>query len=148
MNYKNTEGYTDPTAGAAISSVMKEYRQKRKTEWQLERDIKNRTRVYVASKYAGDIEQNTEDAIRFCRFAIDRGYMPIASHLIYPQILDDADPQQRLIGTMFGLCLLRLCHEVWVFGEQLSAGMEREVVEAKRLKKPIRYFSSDLKEVI
>ena len=147
MNYKNKEGYSDPTAGAAMSKIMKEYRQERKAQWQIEHDAKTRKRVYVASRYAGDVDQNTANAVRYCKYAIQRGYMPVASHLLYPAILDDNDPQQRTLGTMFGLALLNLCHEVWVFGEQLSPGMEREVVEAKRLNKPIRYFDSNLKEV-
>ena len=28
--YKNSEGYADPTAGSAMSQIMKEYRQKQK----------------------------------------------------------------------------------------------------------------------
>ena len=28
--YKNSEGYADPTAGAAMSRIMKEYRQEQK----------------------------------------------------------------------------------------------------------------------
>ena len=147
MNYKNNEGYSDPTAGTAMSNMMKEFRQERKAKWQIEHDAKTRKRVYVASPYAGDIEQNTANAVCYCQYAIQRGYMPVASHLLYPAMLADNDPQQRTLGTMFGLALLNLCHEVWVLGAQLSPGMEREVVEAKRLKKPIRYFDSNLKEV-
>ena len=30
MGYRNGEGYADPTAGAAMSLVMKEYRQKQR----------------------------------------------------------------------------------------------------------------------
>lgn len=30
MGYKNAEGYSDPTAGAAIGAVMKEYRRKQR----------------------------------------------------------------------------------------------------------------------
>ena len=31
MRYRNCEGYSDPTAGMAMSRVMKEYRESRKT---------------------------------------------------------------------------------------------------------------------
>ena len=65
--------------------------------------------------------------------------MPVASHLLYPQILDDHDPNERELGLMFGLALLRICDEVWVFGEA-SLGMAQEIEEAKRLKKTLRYF--------
>ena len=64
--------------------------------------------------------------------------MPIASHLLYPQMLNDSDPQERELGMDFGLALLACCDEVWVFGKP-SPGMEREITEAKRLNKPIQY---------
>ena len=58
--YKNTEGYADPTAGAAVSQVMKEYRKEQRRRFA----AKNRKKIYVASKYAGDIAANVENAIR------------------------------------------------------------------------------------
>ena len=133
--FRNNEGYSDPTAGAAMSRMMKEYRQQQKERYA----DKNRRKIYVASKYAGDVDANVEAAIRYCRRVIEAGYMPIASHLLYPQILDDDDPKEREIGLMFGLALLRLCDEVWVFGP-VSPGVSREIDEAKRLKKRLRFF--------
>lgn len=65
--------------------------------------------------------------------------MPIASHLLYPQILNDNNPAERELGLSFGLALLQMCDEVWVFGK-VSKGMTSEIEEAKRLKKQIRYF--------
>lgn len=133
--YKNNEGYADPTAGMAMSQIMKEYRQQQKKRYA----DKNRRRVYVASKYAGDVEKNTRAAVTYCRRVIDAGYMPIASHLLYPQILNDGDPVERDLGLMFGLALLKLCDEVWVFGP-VSSGMAQEIEEAKRLNKKVSYF--------
>ena len=135
MKYRNSEGYADPTAGLAMSRVMKEYRQKQKKQFA----DKNRRKIYVASKYAGDVEKNTAFAVNCCRRVIDEGCMPIDSHLLYPQMLDDNNPDEREMGLMFGLALLAVCDEVWVFGE-VSAGVAREVAEAKKLKKRIRYF--------
>ena len=37
-----------------------------------------------------------------------------------------------------GLALLKLCYEVWVFGDP-SPGMMQEIEEAKRLHKPVKY---------
>ena len=132
--YRNSEGYADPTAGAAMRRMMKEYRQRQKQHYA----DKNRRKVYVASRYAGDVEANVKAAIRYCRLIIDRGYMPIASHLLYPQILRDDDPVERELGILFGLALLRDCDEVWVFGE-VSPGVAREIEEAKQLQKRIRF---------
>lgn len=132
--YRNSEGYADPTAGAAMRRMMKEYRQRQKQHYA----DKNRRKVYVASRYAGNVEANVKAATRYCRLVIDRGYMPIASHLLYPQILHDDDPAERELGMLFGLALLRDCDEVWVFGE-VSPGVAREIEEAKRLQKRIRF---------
>ena len=93
----------------------------------------------MASKYAGNVDVNIAAAVSYCRRVIDEGCMPVASHLLYPQILDDHDPNEREMGLMFGLALLRICDEVWVFGE-VSSGMAQEIEEAKRLKKTLRYF--------
>ncbi len=133
--YKNSEGYADPTAGSAMSRIMKEYRQQQKKRYA----DKNRRKVYVASKYAGDVDVNVAATITYCRRVINAGYMPVASHLLYPQILNDSDPKERDLGLLFGLALLRMCDEVWVFGT-VSPGVAQEVEEAKRLKKQIRYF--------
>ena len=141
--YRNSEGYAGPTAGVAIGKVMKEYRLERREIWRRQTELKERPKVYIVSRYAGDVENNVKAAIRYCRFAIDKQKMPIAAHLLYPQIVDDNDPAEREIGTMYGLALLALCDEVWCFGKTLSAGMEQEIKEAKRLGKPIKYFDEE-----
>ena len=133
--YKNSEGYADPTAGLALSHMMKEYRQGQKRRYA----DKNRKKVYVASRYAGDVDANVAAAIEYCRKVIRDGYMPIASHLLYPQMLDDNIPTERELGLLFGLALLRMCDEVWVFGT-VTPGVASEIEEAKKLKKQIRYF--------
>ena len=134
--HKNNEGYADPTAGAAVSQIMREYRKEQRRRFA----AKNRKKIYVASKYAGNIVDNTEKAIWCCRYVIDRGFMPVASHLLYPQILNDNNPCERELGLMFGLSLLAICDEIWAFttGGEISSGMKREIEEAKRLEIPIR----------
>ena len=136
MAYRNGEGYVDPTAGAAMSLVMKEYRQKQRQRF----FDRHRRKIYVASKYAGDIRSNTKEALKHCRYVIAEGGMPLASHILYAAsgMLKDDDPQERELGLMFGLALLGLCDEVWVFGD-ISSGMAAEIEEAKRLHKPVVY---------
>ena len=77
--YKNKEGYTDPTAGAAMASIMKEYRQNQRRIYRKHSEIKARPKVYVVSKYAGDIEGNTAAAIRYARFAIEKKRLPVVT---------------------------------------------------------------------
>ncbi len=146
MAYKNHEGYSDPTAGKAMSQIMRDYRVRQKETWNRSYEIRNRPKVYVASRYAGNVERNVAAAIRCCRFIIRKGCMPVASHLLYPQVLDDGKPEERELGTQFGLALLALCDEVWIFtdGSGLSPGMEAEEHGAKKLGKPIRYFDLEV----
>lgn len=141
--YKNNEGYADPTAGIAIGQVINGYRRECREISQRQTELKERPKVYIVSRYAGDVDNNVKAAIRYCRFAIDKKKMPIAAHLLYPQIVDDNNPTEREIGTMYGLALLAMCDEVWCFGKTLSAGMEQEIKEAKHLGKPIKYFDEE-----
>ncbi len=138
--YKNFEGYSDPTAGAAISNVMKEYRQARKKVWQRQNEMKNRRKIYVASPYAGDVAANTAAALDYCRYVIKKNCIPVASHILYAAtgMLNDDSEEERELGLMFGLSLLAVCDEIWVFGE-VSAGMQQEITEAKKLGKRVRY---------
>ena len=133
--YRNHEHYSDPTAGAAVGRMMRE--QGRERRWRL--PVTCRRKVYVASKYAGDTEENVRLAVGYCRYVIEEGYIPIASHLLYPQMLDDSNPHERELGLMFGLALLAICEEVWVFGE-VSEGMAREIEEATRLHKTVKFI--------
>lgn len=145
--YRNREGYADPVAGAVVSSMMHEYRQKQRQQYKRLTEIKSRPKVYVVSPYAGDVEKNTAAAVCYAKFVIRQNRIPIVSHLLYPQILDDNNPEQRELGLLFGQALLALCEEVWVFGREYSSGMKAEIHEARKLNKTIRFFNEELEEL-
>lgn len=95
-------------------------------------------RVFICSKYAGDIEHNARVAQALCRMALEAGLAPFAPHLLYTQILDDSDPAQRDLGISTGLRFMETCDVVWVYvGEGVSDGMHREVEHAQSLHKPV-----------
>lgn len=110
-----------------------------------EKELRNKPKVYVISKYAGDTKKNVANAITYCKEVISKGKQPIASHLLYPQMLDDDFPEQRKLGLCFGLNLLALCDEAWVFGdiEDISEGMDLEIREAIRLDIPVYFMGGD-----
>ena len=138
INKFNSEGYYDPTTYEALSSIEKE-----------ERSLRTfRPIVYICSPYAGDVETNVQKARRYCRFAVDKGYIPIAPHLLFTQFLNDDNPKERQLGIFFGNAVMSKCSEVWVFGEHISNGMEAEIKRAKRKNYPLRYFNEDLEEVM
>jgi hypothetical protein len=103
--------------------------------------------VYICSRYAGDVESNVQAARRCCRFAVERECIPLAPHLLYPQFLDDEDPEERKLGLLFGNVLMDKCDEVWIFGMELSPGMKAEYERAARKGYKIRCFTIDCKEV-
>jgi len=133
----NYEGYPDPTAHQALSLIQKK-----------ERAIKAYKQLtYICSPYAGNIDANVKAAKRYSRYAIEKGVIPIAPHLLFPQFLDDANPDGRQLGLAFGNKLMAKCEEVWVFGSDISEGMAAEIMKAKVKCKPIRYFTKDCEEV-
>ena len=133
----NSEGYYDPTAYEAMSTVEKEERALRAF----------RPIVYICSPYAGEIEKNVKAAQEYSRFAVEKGYIPIAPHLLFPQFLNDANPKERQLGLFFGNALMSKCSEVWVFGSHISAGMEAEINRAKWKNYRLRYFTETFQEV-
>lgn len=133
----NSEGYYDPTAYEAMSTVEKEERALRAF----------RPIVYICSPYAGEIEKNVKAAQEYSRFAVEKGYIPIAPHLLFPQFLNDANPKERQLDLFFGNALMSKCSEVWAFGSRISAGMEAEINRAKWKNYRLRYFTETCEEV-
>lgn len=67
------------------------------------------------------------------RFVINLGHAPFASHLLYTQVLDDADPEQRDIGIRAGLALGGALDERWFFLDfGMSQGMHLGLDAADR----------------
>ena len=135
MNNKNAEGYPDPTAATALENVA------RAEDARVHRPL-----VYIASPYAGETEDNISRAKGYCRFAVSKGVIPLAPHLLYPQFMDDGDEDQRILGLRFAIALLCRCDELWVFGEKISAGMAKEIEKAEKRGMRIRRFNSKCEE--
>ena len=133
----NSEGYYDPTAYGALSVIEAEEKVLRAF----------RPIVYICSPFSGDVDGNIAAAQRYSRFAVDKGYIPIAPHLLFPQFLNDDDPKERQLGLFFGNALMSKCAEVWVFGSTISAGMEAEIKRAKWKDYRLRYFNENCEEV-
>ena len=94
--------------------------------------------IYICSPYAGNTEENTAFARQACGYAIRQGAVPLAPHLLYPQILNDSVPEERETGIRLGLEILERCEELWICGDRMSAGMKREAAYAKAKGIPVR----------
>ena len=134
----NSEGYPDPTAGEALSRIATNEKQSLRAF---------RPIVYICSPFSGDVETNVVNARRYSRFAVDKGYIPIAPHLLFPQFLDDDKPEERALGLFFGNALMSKGAEVGVFGSRISSGMEAEIKRAKWKDYRVRYFTEECQEV-
>ncbi len=88
--------------------------------------------IYVASPYAGDIENNVAFAKSACEYVMEQGHAFFAPHLYYTQFLDDSKPAQREIGLEMGIETLKRCDELWLFGDTISHGMRKELEFAKK----------------
>lgn len=95
-------------------------------------------RVFICSRYIGDIEHNVQVALALCRMAVEADYAPFAPHLLYTRFLDDSDPAERDLGISLGLRFMEACDEVWVYtGDGISSGMRREMEHARKLGMPV-----------
>ena len=129
MDWKNHEGYADPTAYAALTKVIRQNRF-----------------AYICSPYRDNPRVNVMRARQYCKFAVSKGCIPIAPHLYFPQFMSEERERERVMQMNFEL--LKLCGEVWVFGEQITEGMVMEIAHAGRLRKKSRYFTTKCEEVL
>lgn len=131
---KNSEGYTDITPYAAMKSIEREAK-------------KYRPLAYICSPYSGDIEANVKRTKEFCRYALDKGFIPLAPHLMFPQFMDDGKPSERELAMFMDMVLMGKCDIILVLGETISEGMKKEIDRAERRRKPVKYFNSKFEEI-
>lgn len=140
----NHEGYPDPTTHDALVNIEKERQAARIAA--MPRSPTFRPIVFICSPYADDPLNNERRAIRYCRFAVQQGCIPIAPHIYFTRILDERVPSDRELRLFMGQVLLTKCVELWVFGSRITSGMEREIIKAEERGMPIRYFTEDMEE--
>ena len=149
-NLYNGERYVDPTAYHALKKIEKEERKARRTA---KRAVGIKPRigfdyrpvVYICSPYSsGNIEQNVINARKYSRFAVDKGAIPIAPHLLFPQFM--SEETERELAMFMNKVLITKCAELWVFGDKYTNGMNDEIIYAIRKDKAIRYFNDNMEE--
>ena len=139
INKFNAEGYHDPTPHKALSNITREEKAAAKAAF--------KPLVYICSPFSGDIENNNKRTRAFCRFALDKGNIPLAPHLMFPQFMDDSLGEDRQTAMFMNLVLLSKCAQLWVFGSVRSEGMQQEIKWAKRRHMTIRHFTEELEEI-
>ena len=133
----NSEGYADPTAYEALKRIEKQ-----------EKEARYRPLVYICSPFSGKVKKNKRKARKYCRFALEQHTIPFAPHLLFPQFMDDDNPEERQTAMFMNMVMLGKCEQLWVFGENYSNGMKEEIRKAKERKKKIRYFTEKMEEIL
>lgn len=136
VNIYNAERYYDPTAYEALTAIEKEAKK-----------AAFRPLVYICSPFSGDTVGNMNKARKYCKYAVESGYIPIAPHLLFPQFMSDDNLSERNLAIFMDIVLLSKCAQLWVFGSNITKGMGIEIAKAKKKQQPIRYFTEACEEV-
>ena len=87
-------------------------------------------RTIVESPYRGDISRNEAYLDRCLLDSLKRGESPIASHKIWPGILDDNNPKERQLGIDAGrawipVADLMILYTDWGISDEMENAMSR-----------------------
>jgi hypothetical protein len=97
-------------------------------------------RVVIESPYAGDVERNTAYARACLKHSLSLGEAPLASHLLYTQVLDDKKPLERSAGIMAGISWALLADATVVYTDLgISRGMKEGIHYAEAAGNPVEY---------
>jgi len=100
--------------------------------WFMPRPGEHRRRVIIESPYSGDVASNTAYARKAMADSLARGEAPLLSHLLYTQVLDDLDPDDRAAGMEAGWSWTPLAQAVAVYSDLgMTKGMQRGIDRAK-----------------
>jgi hypothetical protein len=97
-------------------------------------------RVCLESPYSGDRERNVR-YLRACLLdSLERGEAPFASHGLYPPVLDDNNPSERMMGLMAGALWRKVAEYTVVYTDLgISPGMEEGVQHASVICQRVEY---------
>jgi hypothetical protein len=96
--------------------------------------------VIIESPYKGKIHRNKIYARRCMLDSLSRGEAPFLSHLLYTQVLDDNDREQRNQGISAGLAWGEKAESTAVYIDyDISAGMRFGIQTAQKDKRRVEF---------
>ena len=95
--------------------------------------------VFIGHPVSGDIEGNVKKILAICDEVHTQDVVPVAPYLVSLQYLDDGVIEDRELGIEANLeCFRRhFVDELWLYGDRISDGMKREIVEARQCGIPV-----------
>lgn len=104
-------------------------------------------KVYICAPLGGNVSENLELVKTYTEYALKCGTAPVVPHF-YALCLNDNIEKEREIGMAAGLSLLWFCDEMWIFGDEVTEGMQAEIRFCQNLNikmKKIRYHEINKK---
>jgi hypothetical protein len=96
--------------------------------------------VIIESPFAGARNENILYARRAMLDSLRRGEAPFASHLLYPQVLDDDTPADRELGILAGFNFYSVAALCAVYADMgVSPGMLRGIAHARAASIPVTH---------
>lgn len=94
--------------------------------------------IFVAHPMSGDIDGNTKKVIAICKSIHSEEIIPVFPSLTWRQYLAGHPNFQNLAAAVNEEYFRRgLVDEIWLYGDRLSDGMEREVILAMECHIPV-----------
>ena len=102
--------------------------------------MSRRKTVLIESPYKGDVQKNTMYARACLLDSLRRGEAPFASHLLYTQVIDDADPYYRNMGIEAGLTIGKDMKLTAVYDDLgITSGMLLGIGRAEEERRPVEF---------
>lgn len=96
--------------------------------------------VILETPYAGDVEKHLAYARKCLLDCLFRGEAPLASHLLYTQVLNDDNSIQRSLGIEAGLAWGQKADATVVYTDLgISTGMEIGIERAHNQGRPVEF---------
>jgi hypothetical protein len=98
--------------------------------------------IILESPFAGDVAENVLYARQCLLDSLRKGEAPMASHLLFTQVLNDEAPDERHLGIEAGLAWGLIAEATVVYTDRgISEGMRRGIARAEAEGRPIEYRS-------
>ncbi|MBO5019050.1 MAG: DnaD domain protein [Clostridia bacterium] len=90
--------------------------------------------IFICAPYSR-LDENYYKSINYCRYVVEKGFIPINPITMYHDVLDERVPNEYSILSEVNKKLISLCDEVWVFGN----ASESLIADAVAVGKPVNY---------
>lgn len=99
--------------------------------------------AYICCPMSGDIEGNIKKAIAYAKYVFYRCEMiPIVPHF-YSYILEKGATEKEIIDISCEINNLLNVHDIWVFGDEKTEGMQYELSKYSSLNRKIHHMTDE-----